>query len=109
MEGYLGETPYDLSTHPVYKAFGAKDWALKYIGDYGGIDGDHHKAWVLDQVARLLHGAKMTATEARWSNGHSELRFEVGDPTAEYHTWVAEVKSGEDGPETYDYDVGIPP
>lgn len=30
--------------------------ALTYILQYGGIDGEHHKAWVLDQVVRALTG-----------------------------------------------------
>ena len=109
MEGYLGETPVDLTTHPVYAGYTPKDWALMWIGKYGGSDGAHHKDWVLDQAARLLLGAPMTAKEARWANGHVEMRFSVGEPTSEYHAWVADLKSGEDGPETYGYDVGIAP
>lgn len=30
--------------------------ALALIGEYGEIDGAHHKQWVLDQVARTLAG-----------------------------------------------------
>ena len=30
--------------------------ALDLIADYGSIAGGHHKAWVLDQVARMLAG-----------------------------------------------------
>ena len=29
-------------------------WALDLALRYGQIDGDHHKAWVIDQVVRLL-------------------------------------------------------
>ena len=58
--------------------------ALELIVSYGGIDGAHHKDWVLDQVARVL----------------------AGD---DYDRMVAEAKAGEDGPETYGWDVGIPP
>ena len=60
------------------------DEALSLIFQYGGIDGDHHKTWVLDQVVRAL----------------------TGDG---YDAWVANARDGEDGPETYDYDVGIAP
>ena len=28
--------------------------ALNLIIEYGGIDGGHHKQWVLDQLARIL-------------------------------------------------------
>lgn len=58
--------------------------ALKLILQYGGIDGDHHKAWVLDQVVRALTGPR-------------------------YKQWVKEAKAGEDGPETYGWDEGCAP
>lgn len=51
---------------------------------YGGIDGSHHKAWVIDQMVRQLTG-----------NRYSEI--------------VREACDGEDGPDTYDWDVGIAP
>ena len=62
----------------------AIDEALTLIFKYGGIDGSHHKQWVLDQVVRALTGEG-------------------------YAAWVAEAKDGEDGPETYDWDEGIAP
>lgn len=58
--------------------------ALEFIERYGGIDGDHHKTWVIDQVARSL----------------------LGDA---YPQWVIDMKDGEDGPDTYNWDEGIPP
>ena len=58
--------------------------ALYVIGRFGGIDGGHHKQWVLDQAARLLLGA-------------------------DYPEWVAKQKDGVDGPNTYDWDEGIAP
>lgn len=58
--------------------------ALEVISRYGGIDGGHHKQWVLDQVVRALTG-----------NG--------------YAAWVEKQKDGEDGPNTYDWDEGIAP
>jgi len=51
---------------------------------YGGIDGGHHKMWVIDQMVRVLAG-----------DGYEEL--------------VREAKEGEDGPDTYDWDEGIAP
>lgn len=56
--------------------------ALTLILKYGGIDGDYHKAWVLDQVTCALTGAK-------------------------YEEFVAHAKDGEDGPETYGWEEGI--
>jgi len=32
--------------------------ALDLILEYGGIDGGHHKQWVLDQVVRTLTGSE---------------------------------------------------
>lgn len=58
--------------------------ALEIALRYGGIDGDHHKAWVIDQMVRVLTG-----------DGYTQ--------------WVTDACDGEDGPETYSWDVGIPP
>ena len=58
----------------------ALDVALRY----GGIDGAHHKTWVIDQMVRAL----------------------TGD---EYEAWLVEYRDGEDGPETYEWDEGITP
>ena len=56
---------------------------LALVERYGGIDGDHHKAWLLDQLVRLL----------------------VDD----YDAWVAAYCDGEDGPDTYGWEAGTPP
>jgi len=58
--------------------------ALELAVRYGGVDGGHHKAWVIDQMVRALAGTK-------------------------YERLVAEAKAGEDGPETHDWDEGIAP
>lgn len=58
--------------------------AIEIAVKYGNIDGAHHKAWVIDQMVRVLAGDK-------------------------YDQIVAEAKAGEDGPDTYDWDEGIAP
>ncbi len=58
--------------------------ALDLASRYGGIDGDHHKMWVIDQMVRAL----------------------TGDQYAE---WVRDQEDGEDGPETYEWNEGIAP
>ena len=58
--------------------------ALTVASCYGGIDGGHHKMWVIDQMVRAL----------------------LGDS---YDEWVAEYQTGEDGPNTYSWDEGIAP
>jgi hypothetical protein len=51
---------------------------------YGGIDGCHHKQWVIDQMLRQL----------------SQERYEE---------IIKEFCTGEDGPNTYYWDTGIAP
>lgn len=60
--------------------------ALSIIFQYGQIQGDHHKAWVLDQVVRILLN-------------NSEM----------YHSFLAYYKDGDGGPETYEWYTGIAP
>ena len=108
MTGYLGETTIDWKTHPKFKDMNSSDWALLYIELYAGYDGSHHKDWVIDQVARILNGAEVVVSEGKWDNGDSEFRFSVGT-NQQYIDWVAKVKNGEDGHETYSYEEGIAP
>lgn len=58
--------------------------ALEVAFKFGGIAGEHHKAWVIDQMCRELLGEH-------------------------YDLFVANAKAGEDGPETYTWDEGIAP
>lgn len=57
---------------------------LSLAVNYGQINGASHKAWVIDQIVRVLTGKK-------------------------YDTLVVKAKAGEDGPETYKWDCGIAP
>ena len=113
---YLGaEIVSDLRGTP-YAGFGPAQWALEFIGSYGQIDGAHHKQWVLDQVARILHDTDVVVKKASWDAGANvrtfEYRISTGEPSASYLAWVAEQKRGdaEAGEEDdYDYDEGIAP
>ena len=58
--------------------------AIKLAVKYGGIDEAHHKAWVIDQMVRVLAGDQ-------------------------YKEVVRQAKAGDDGPETYAWDTGIAP
>lgn len=105
MRGYLGE--FEIVVDKT-----KEQWALEYITCYGGIDGDHHKTWVLDQIARILHGTPIICKEARWDNGHTELRFRTGEPTQEYYDWVIEMRGNYDeemDEYEYEYSEGIAP
>lgn len=105
---YLGEKDTKVEDS-IFKDYTPADWALFFIGKYGGIDGAHHKDWVLDQVARILNGAEIGIKTAMWDNGLEEDRVHVKEPSEKYHNWVDKLKSGEDGPDTYSYEVGIAP
>lgn len=58
--------------------------ALNTAIDYGGIDGTHHKKWVIDQMVRALTGDK-------------------------YPDFVAAYNDGDEGPNTYAWETGIAP
>lgn len=82
--------------------------ALEVIGRYGQTDGAHHKAWVLDQAARLLLGCSTVRTVIKAASG-AEFDADVVDSCPAYQDWVRAMMAGEDGPETYDYDEGVAP
>lgn len=102
MNGYLGE--FEPATDNPYADNTPEDWALEYIIRYGGIDGSHHKNWVMDQVARILKGTPVELKVARWENGMEEYRFVTGEPSEAY---LEMVKAAVEDPE--DWDVGIAP
>lgn len=79
-----------------FEGFTEKDWAIEYLSRYSYIDGDHHKKWLLDQIARILMGAPVVVTEARWSDGTKEYRLRAGEPSAEYLEWRGEDFDEED-------------
>lgn len=58
--------------------------AIELAVRYGGIDGAHHKDWVIDQMVRVLAGER-------------------------YEQIVREACDGEDGPDTYTWETGIAP
>lgn len=60
------------------------DRAIEFAVRFGGIDGDHHKTWVIDQMVRALAGE-------------------------DYDQLVKDACDGEDGPNTYEWDTGIAP
>lgn len=58
--------------------------AIEIAVRFGGIDGAHHKTWVIDQMVRALAGE-------------------------DYARIVRDACAGEDGPDTYEWDEGIAP
>lgn len=82
--------------------------ALAVAMRYGGIDGDHHKAWVIDQMVRALTGCPIVRREAKDYRGQPYVFDDYGK-SDEYKTFVAAARDGEDGPETYEWREGTPP
>ena len=110
---YLGEKTVKIEDSP-YSKYEKGDWAMYFLERYGQIDGSHHKLWVLDQIARVMHGTPIIIRLAKWDNGQSEYRIETGKPSKEYRGWVKEMKgkyirTADYNGYEYSYDVGIPP
>jgi hypothetical protein len=75
--------------------------AMYYAGEFGYIDGAHHKQWVIDQMVRALTGCPVTGTAAVIDG---EYDPEVQGESDEYREWVT--PAGEDDP---GWDEGIAP
>lgn len=73
---------------------------------YGGFQGDHHRAWAIDQMVRLLTGC---AYPGETLDEYLDQAHKGRTPSVLYSEWVAARKRGEDGPDTYEWDEGIPP
>ncbi len=101
---------HDLKTEEgaVDRRIGPIAKALDFAVRYGGIQGDHHKAWVIDQMVRALTGCPEVEASAVDCNGLPYTYTKQGE-SEEYLKLVAEAKAGEDGPNTYDWNEGITP
>lgn len=82
--------------------------ALEQIADFGDTDGGHHKQWALDQVVRILTGCPVKQKTVTHPDG-TEYSYAVLGESEEYHKWLREFAAGEDGPHTYQWDIGTPP
>jgi hypothetical protein len=82
--------------------------ALEFAVRYGGIDGAHHKTWVIDQMVRALTGCPMVEKQAVDVNGEPYTYQDQGE-SDEYLKLVADANDGENGPDTYEWDIGIAP
>lgn len=112
MKGYLGQVVVE-QKDTKFADFDKSDWAMYFIKRYGQFDGGHHKAWVLDQVVRILQGTPVIIELAKWDNGHQEYRVSTDDePSEEYNDWVKDMLGEWNEDEQsyeYDYDEGIAP
>ena len=87
---------------------GRIDKALALAVKYGGIDEDHHKTWVIDQMVRALTGCPTVQQEGTDTHGKKYICNALGE-SEEYRELVRRARGGEDGPETYDWNTGIAP
>jgi hypothetical protein len=71
------------------------DRAIDFAIRFGGIDGDHHKAWVIDQMVRALTGCPV-------EDG-------VQGESLQYEELIADACEDDGDPEAYDWEVGIAP
>jgi len=84
---YIGEQLVESLTDTEFKNYGIANWILYFVSRYGQIDGEHHKAWLLDQIARIAGGTPVIVKRATWSDGLSELRVTTGEPSDYYLGW----------------------
>ena len=106
MNGYLGEFELDKNDNP-YKDYDKSDWMAEYIQMYGGIDGSHHKDWVMDQCIRIWTGSEVIVKQARWKDGEEtleEYRIDIGEPTEKYKKMVEDTEEA-----GYGWNYGIAP
>lgn len=81
--------------------------ALDFL-EIGVPDGDHHKAWIIDQTVRILTGCPTEHRIANDVNG-AEYGYEALGESVEYRAFLDRHNEGEDGAETYSWDEGIAP
>ncbi len=82
--------------------------AIEVAVRYGGIDGAHHKAWVVDQMVRQLTGCPHVKRWAENARGEPYSYLALGESDA-YLALVEAACAGEDGPDTYEWNEGIIP
>lgn len=113
MAKYLGSNEVDPKTIEKFKDFKRSDWAMLFIERYGQIDGNHHKNWVIDQVARILRGTPVIVSLLQWDDGIEDYSVVTSDEVSEeYLAWRREQQGEydeESGEYEYGYDEGIAP
>lgn len=61
--------------------------ALRLAESFGGIDGDHHKTWVIDQMVRALTGCPMVTKSAVDYKGEP-YTYEAQGESPEYGAFI---------------------
>lgn len=73
--------------------------ALEIAFNYSQIDGDHHKAWAIDQMIRALCGCKQNKEESG----------DFLDESDEYLQFVNKYEHDDDGEKQWSWDEGVNP
>lgn len=97
----VAELPVDTPQQRIAKA-------IQYAVSFGGVDGAHHKDWVIDQMVRALTGCPVETVTALNYRKEAYPYTRQGE-SAEYVEVVRNACAGEDGPNTYTWETGIAP
>jgi hypothetical protein len=101
----VGDIIEEMEVKPLEKRI---EHALNIAIQFGGIDGSHHKDWVIDQMVRALTGCTMVEAQGIDSAGEPYTYKKQGE-SEEYKQLIADATAGEDGPDTYEWNKGIAP
>lgn len=74
----------------------------------GGNDESHHQAWAMDQMVRALTGCPVVFKRNTSIIPKPIVVAALGE-SEEYLKFIKEHNAGDDGPDTYSWDVGIAP
>jgi len=67
-----------------------------------------HNQWIIDQMVRALTDCPIVTKKGIDYQGNEYTYKAIGKSDV-YLSWVKDYQAGEDGPETYEWDVGIAP
>ncbi|GIH95389.1 hypothetical protein ACFFMN_23940 [Planobispora siamensis] len=82
--------------------------ALTVAIENGGVEGEHHQTWVIDQIVRALVGCPMETVTATSYKGEP-YTYEQQSASELYQQLINAACYGEEGPDTYEWDEGTPP
>ena len=85
----------DATTLPAGKKSERIEKALSIAIAYGGIDGAHHKDWVIDQMVRALTGCP-DVTQTHTPQGGKTYEYQCQGESQDYKDLVAQACDGED-------------
>lgn len=82
--------------------------ALEIAMQWGGVDGADHKAWVIDQMVRALTGCPIVEHTGRDYAG-TPYTYKAQGESSEYGAFVATYNDGDEGPDTFEWPIGVVP